>query len=1226
MLLAALLLWTAAALAWAAGSASRQSPKGTPPRPIPFAHLAALRAPLKAALSDGPETKAPAAAQYPKPLAFLGRAHAASRQATPARGARQTKPPKHGEASARPGPLPERLRGSALLKALDRALEDYDEDDIDALDLEEAQNIARELWEGAGAGAAYVLADAPYLRNQISEARFGVGDRKKLLAKARRLAQTINRSIIGEELAANILQDRVVQYLESLGSRTKDPVALHLIGLPGIGKSDLLSILEAIGLPVLRIDAQRYVQSRENFADDLSDALHHHVARNPPQPLIVAIEEIDKLPEKAARAEGVGEETTNSLIGTLNQILSDGKLSPNGSRLTPLNLSHVFFLTTMNFSPAEIERFSGEALRKKKSYYDFTVEDFQEFDAWVRRESSAKYKVLSNLFRANTVSRLAPNAVIMNPLGRGDYTEIARLMIARAVERTTQGPGAAKRLAVFHTKAFLKFIARETAYAPSGARETVYRADALVEQLIGYGTKAAAVGDRSLDRPRRLVLDYDPTTRRAWVTVVPLLRRGKAWSDGPSFRFPVPFDPAAGLFRDPGNTAHAPPPAAKSRAKERGPKPLSKKKIIELRFPKSQYPARGLALRISERVIGQEETTRLVEGDMNAYLGRHGPAIKEPSTRILAGFPGIGKTEIVMETAEHLDMPIIRVNLQNHSSDDSKVVQDFMDTVNAALDKAQRQSRWKGKYILLIEELDKVHEIDETGKTVDRPIMGVIKDILNNGEAQITTEGRFEPSTRTLDLRDAFIFVTMNFAVDRFGFEADPRMTSVKDTRDAWKELKTRLADMKRLMGSMFLPETVSRLMARLQIMAPLTEEDYRRVIGLQAEEVSRVRLADAGEGTEARIRLRLTPAYRRYLFAETVVPSEGARYTSNSSRIKITGDLERALKSLKRSADYAAKPIEILLDYKPGSRQVVGLVRRTDRRGAKSVKIFEQKVPLFFPPLRAYGRLEPERVTVALHEFGHAYVAARLGLRFEHVVAVPPENGVGGYVKPAKMRHTARSLLARVYMSLGSRALERIFLSRDPRDRRSVLEITPGPMSDIKQATELLFKMLHEWGLDPDGGTLDRKGASCCHRYANFSDLPASEVEKLGRVLREMEDQLILDLLEAHPREWHMEKIARFARVGGMTEEEFYGLIGRPHPGPEPENEDGTVAFLGEVSPVLESFRGIVKPTPKQFRAALEFREGPGGLTAAGQLEAYRARFEEILARVMHPAPPPAP
>ncbi|MDE2238161.1 MAG: hypothetical protein KGK30_09745, partial [Elusimicrobia bacterium] len=383
------------------------------------------------------------------------------------------------------------------------------------------------------------------------------------------------------------------------------------------------------------------------------------------------------------------------------------------------------------------------------------------------------------------------------------------------------------------------------------------------------------------------------------------------------------------------------------------------------------------------------------------------------------------------------------------------------------IEKAKAEKNWRGKYIVLFEEMDKAFELDRDGNQKDRPIMAVVKDLLNNGLASTMSSGGFSLHSRNLDLRRAFIGVTMNFAVDRFGFVADPRFTSAEDVRKVWEDNKKRLWSVKWLMGTMFLPDTVNRLMPKLHIMAPLTEEDYAKVVGLQVDAVANERLGDQEGGNPEHVRLVVTPAYRKYLLQETMVPSEGARYTSVLSRIKIAADLEAALRSMDRRAPYAGKPATITLDYKPRTTTVIGMVVRSDTADKPS-QIYKKKVALYFPPMRVSGKISENRLHVSVHEFGHAYTRVRLGQRFESMQVYEPKPGIGGYVKFSGHPRSAGAVLASIYTSLASRALERIFLSPDPLNDRSVLDISPGASSDIQSATRLLYKMLFELGFAP--------------------------------------------------------------------------------------------------------------------------------------------------------------
>lgn len=1044
---------------------------------------------------------------------------------------------------------------------------------------------------------------APYRKNDIAAARFGDAERQNLIRLAMTLKAAVDKKIIGQERATKIIQDRLVQYFEGFGTRTKDPVAVQLIGLPGVGKTAILDALEQLGFTVERLDVQKYITPGTNLfeRDDVfTRDLVTIAERNKGKPYILLIDELDKLTELQG-----GNEVTIPFIGALNQILTDGFLV---SRYTgKVGFSDAMIITTMNFSPKEIEDFSASALKKPKKYYDFTIADFQAFNEWIQKDPSARYKLLSDLFRANTVSRLAPNTVIMEALSSEAYARIVKLTVDATIAKATQGRNQAKRIEVSYSQAFLDFLNANTVYAPSGARETIAKANALTEQLVNFGVKAAVAGDRSLNRPRKIALDFNPRTGKAEVSVTPqLTRNGKAAAGSP-FKFEVAYDLSSKLFSQPDIIALAPPAAKTGKAAPKE-KKLTKKDILAARFPKTRKLTAGLADKINASLIGQEQYTQLVEKEFNGYLNRPGPVEKQPPFLVFSGFPGIGKSELVNLTAKNLGLEVVRVNLQNFSSDSSDALKNFQATLRNALSEARAKAQKKdGKFIVLFEELDKVFEINQRGEIVNRPIMAVIKDLLQDGVAT-SPEG-------VIDVRDAFNIVTMNFAGDRFGFKADPRRTTVENVRDAARQLNMNPASLKSVLGSMFLPETVSRLMSRFYVLNPLSETDYKKLILLQAELVIKNRLLDRASGkNKSLIDVQMTPAYKRYLYSEAVIPSEGARHTVIASQNRIATHLEAAMARIPRGSALATQPVTLVLDFKPGSSTIVVSAIPQGTKAKRQV-IYSKAIALTFPPLSARGRMPEERLETAVHEFGHAFTSARLGQRIDYATVIPPQAGIGGYVRYKKGRQSAKAMLARIYSALGSRAMERIFMSDDPLSPLSVMDITPGPSNDIVQATENLFGMVKELGFDPDGGTMERMGVDGQNRYANFSDLPADEVEKFGRMMRRMENYLVADLLAAHDRKWYQERIAAFAKAGGLTEPEFDKLIGHPYPGANNES-------LGDLSKVAKTFADQVEKAPQEVRTARAFKQGKTKTTAAQNMEAFLQEFLKIMKEELHPVP----
>lgn len=1067
-------------------------------------------------------------------------------------------------------------------------------------------------WAGEG---DRVPPQAPYKRHEIVNARFGAAERRAMIRRAYHLKSEIEAAVVGQDRVGQATQDRVVQYLENLGSRTKDPIALHLIGLPGVGKSAILDVLERLGIPVVRIDAQAFAvsdpaQALSNLGSQLWHAINEQKANG--TPLIVLFDEIDKVPE-LVRREGHLQEVTSPLIGLLNKFLTDGKANFPGSSGAILDLSNALVISAMNFSPEEIELFSRDALGGAKNFYDYSVDDFARFDEWLRKDPSARPKVLSRLFRSNTVSRLYSNTVIVKPLEMKDYRQIARINIEGAIKSATTGLSADKKLTVTFSEAYVDFVTERTVYAPSGARDTVIKANALTEQLINFGARLKGEDEHSLSQPRAIVLDYDAATDRAVVRVTPQYRRGKVTVAGDLFSVAVDYDTDSRSFVTPTEVAIFAPVIERKPLKSQDPnRQPTKKEIRESRFPKKQKALKGLAKKIDGRLIGQEEYSRLLEQELSSFMARTGRITKNPPFLVISGFPGIGKSALVELAAEYAEIPIARVNMQAFSSSGDATLGGFISALREATSQAKRQSK-DGKIIVLLEELDKVFEIDpQTGAFVDRPVMNFVKDLLNDGVIRYRSP---DYGMTTIDVRDAYNIVTMNFAVDRFGFEADPRLTTIEDVLRAWQRLKSRPADIKKVLGSMFLPETVSRIMPRFVVMKPLDAEAYEKIIELQVGQVIKNRLYDPQGRNKGQVSVKLTAEYRRYLFQESVIPSEGGRHTVLTSQQRIAVDLENALAAIPQSDDWADRPLEITLDYKPKTTTVVARAIPTDGKpsptgGAEKRRvIYRREVSLTFPSLQIEGRIPRKRLITSVHEFGHAMTGIRLGRRFEYATVVPPQSGIGGYVKFRNVSMTANSMLAGVYATLGSRAMERIFLSEDPLSKSSVLDITAGASSDIQQATMTLWNMIYELGFDPGGGTIERTGAN----YATFASLSAKDVEGIGLILRDMEDYLVADLMRAHPREWYIQQIETFARIGGTTEAEFYGMIDFPFPGE-------ALAEFGDPSALDAAFGSSIEAIPHDLKRAMEYRQGLMGTTAAENLKNARAAFESAVHERLHP------
>lgn len=1022
-----------------------------------------------------------------------------------------------------------------------------------------------------------------YTHTKIQAARFGDPEKQLQMEQALMVGSQIDSVIFGQEAISETIKDKLALYLDGLNTERREPVAINLVGLPGLGKTAIIEVLNQLGFQILKFDAQNYAHagssggSESSFAQDLENSLY---GMDTTKPIFLVVEEIDKLPEIDQKN---GAEITQNVIGTLNQILSEGKFNSArswGPRQS-MDASKFFVITTMNLSPNEISDFSADALGVRKSFYDFTIEDFGHFHKWLSGNTAAIPKVLSRLFRPNTVSRLMPISALVNPLNKDGYRKIVAKTVASAIRKTTQGDLAGNRLEIQVTEAMIDYLNTLSIYAPSGARSSVFKTDQLMRQLILF-SKRLPINPKnpedqsSLNLPRKVEIDFNTATGKVVLNLKSLkIMKNRDLVEDQATQIEVSYSTQTGLFTQPASLVQTIVPLPESKAaKAAADKPILKKEIRSSRFPAQGNAARGLSHFINQELFGQSRYSKLVETAMNQYLVRPKDAKTAPVSVIFAGFPGIGKSEMINLTGRYLELPIIKINLQQYTSNSPETAGNLISFIADEIRKIKAQD--KQRYILLIEELDKVYEIDPSnGAPVDRPVMGIIKDLMNNGQAEVRATKSYGQIERVnVDVRDAFVAVTMNFAMDRFQFKADPRLTTLDDVTNAWKRLSTRLADLKQILGSIFLPETVNRMISNIFILKPLAKADYVKVIEKQKEIILKDRFPQQNGKSVGQIDIRLSAAYKEYLFNESVVPSEGARFAAKVSRSLIALDFESALKTISKKSVLAARPLLVTLDYDPETRTVAATINTTDSLPKEEFKnAYTRVAELNFPPLNMTGKVPKERLVTSLHEFGHALAAMRAGLPFESITVVPPQNSVGGYVKFRNQGQSADELIGSIYSSMASRAMERVMLSHHPEASSAVVDITAGASSDILQATKLLFNVIHELGFDPHGGVIERMGVEGPVRYANFSDLPHEAVEALALILRDIEDTLVHDFMKLHPREWYADKIYLLALAGGMSEKEFYELNEVDYPGEMWKRVDRT-------SPIFELFKGRVLET----------------------------------------------
>lgn len=1066
-----------------------------------------------------------------------------------------------------------------------------------------------------------------YVRAQVLLSRFGSAEMQNLRNKVLTLPQEINKSVVGQNDLAYAIQTRVFQYLNSLGSRTGEPVAIHMIGLAGIGKTSIIKVLEEQGFPIYKIGAEHYPGGDNASGSEwrLMEALERAASlqTRPDLPLIVFIDEIDKVPEMTSDGP-----IPQPVISSLNEILSEGELRAGRNLARSLKFHNILIMTAMNFAPSQIEMFASEIVKTQKSYWQFNEEDMRTFDKWIRsgdQADSSKARLLEQLFRSNTVSRLVPDTMVAKALFSEDFDGIVDMNLRDVTARLTQDKRAALQVAT--TPEFRNFLRKHTTFAPSGARMSVKRIDLLTEQLVSIASRADTGDVRTLALPRSIRLHFDPVAEEARVTVQALSKNGNKVRIAGEKEFSAKYNRAAGSFVIPEGLIHALPEGLAQKTAEFADDEASTPATS------TETRAQRLALRndhalakyLKTIIHDQDKLVDEIDHMLHLYMNTEEEAVRYLA---VAGFPGVGKTRTIMAAAERLGIPVVKMTMQDYSGDSQESSESFVKDLEHKIQRAREESE-TGKYIVLFDDIDKANEINPQDLTlVNRPVMGAVKTLLSEGHLKVLIKTDYSSELKTIDIRDSAMFLTMNFGFDRFDVVADPRITTIHDMEDIYREISNSPVAMRKILATMFQPETINRILEHFIVSRPLTEKGYEQIIKDQIPEV--LRLLGSGEESVVNtgaFRLRPTRNYlKNYVFKESVIPSEGGRDAQDAAKTIFLKDALRAIQHLPKESPLIRRPIDILLDFKPKNAKHGPLVsaeaRLSDKEDRKK-NGGDHRTPLFiaerqlkFPPTVEFGKMSSRRAFVAVHEFGHAFSAVFLGARFETAICEMPDQS--GLVKGRhKDIHTGYDLLANILWGLGSRAMERIMLAEDPRNPASVLKITNGPVADIGQITKEMWNFIYQFGLDPGGGVIERSGLGGDKRndYQNrtyhFEGLSDKRINEMGLVLRDMEDFLVDQLLKLHSKEWYRNRITAFGLAGQMTEHEFYDLVGYAFPG---ENS----FFIGEQTNVDRKMASVIKDEPESVTFARKFKM-ENGLTAAENMENAVTALKISLAKRLH-------
>ncbi len=1072
-----------------------------------------------------------------------------------------------------------------------------------------SNSAASKSASSAGAAASAFNRGTFSIRKSL-ETRFGNDEERALLARIETFKRQAEESLIGQSRVIEPLCEKLSAYLRHFRQHRGKPYAAHLQGMSGSGKNELIDLLESLGVNIIHVDAQHAAFLPMDLLQRLDDNVW---------PTILFVNEFDKPVGASTNLEGAIE-ADSSLTPQVAELLNNGDLiDDDGSFMG--NGSHLFVITATNLdSRILIDYHTAQGL-SPKNRYEMTIDDWAKFDYWLTEGPTRRYEVLSRQFKDHIVGRMAPDLLFMKPLSADEYRRLILLEIEKAVASHRE------QEAFFNVEvedSMVDFFMTYALVPGSGARETVARIKDLMGSLMLRGLQvvpkdlASVQTAAMMGRPRHLTFSYKAGEAPAIeVRVQTFKAAGKGFSPADSFAVALEYDPRSRVLRVPKENMSDVDVALKQSPPRVRTRPL-KREIQAVRFSALGERVNGLSEALQNEFQGLGSLAERVAGEFLKYMSASAPADREPSALALMSFTGVGKTSIFKFCATYLKIPIVQLNLKDYADDDSETAARFTKNLLSQIQEAKEQGP-EGKFLVILDELDKLSELDEDGHAVNRPIMGAINTLLSEGVLSSASTSRGDDQHARVDLRSAFIALTLNLGNVDFGFSADPRLTSIEDLQRALELISKNLSDRRDILARNFRDETVRRVLPLIEVVPVPSQKEFMMIVSRTATaEAASLMVSRSGDfkGQDiSGVRIDFSEAYKNFLYSESIVPSEGPGGAITTAKRWVGRHVVLALSRLPREEPYMSKPVRLNFDYIPqGQEFVIHVTSEVPDTPAKAREIYRGRQEVNFPSLRAFGDVSEDRALTGLHEFGHAFASVRLGYRFKDMLSTSISNGAGGFVsfrgdtKKDEPLTTVRSEIARIYMLLASRVLERIFLSPAPKSKSAKHYITQGSSRDVQMATETLYELIDELGFDPYGGVGSR--AALKPLIAGVSD---ETFQKMKLILQDLEDFMVRDFLAAHPRSWYQKLITRSTKEGHTTEEAFYQLIGYRFPG-------DNIYPLGDLNDLRTSFQlALVNDVPQSVKEARRFKQGKTATTPKQNLDRYVAFFDKTLKKQLH-------
>lgn len=437
---------------------------------------------------------------------------------------------------------------------------------------------------------------------------------------------------------------------------------------------------------------------------------------------------------------------------------------------------------------------------------------------------------------------------------------------------------------------------------------------------------------------------------------------------------------------------------------------------------------------LAESVKGQEEMIEAVVSifrSFHARSKRKGGLDKLVKIAIL-GLSGIGKTFLAKTFGRILDVPVAHVELGDYVK---KEKEEFFRELEAI------HGRYPEGGVLILDEITKLRTVSRYGTEIERGVMGPLHQLLDTGVITFYLEekgenGKTQTREVTLDFRKFFVFEIGNLFEELYGHLAKNLLDlPPEDLLAQHKALGP--TDVREGLSRLFADSFIARL-GPIVLANPLSAKAYKEIIDSELDKVAQEAHA------QKQLTLEFTPAFRKALEMEAIVPVLGARPIGPSVDCMLGTPLNLSIAQLPASAR-----VEIDYEQAVGEGEKPNVVFRTDK------KTVRQKISLLnsLPPDTAS---KDYRQRISVHEGGHAAAALVKKIPLRLISRRGMKAGRGGAVyfpRPMpgqKDITTLREFEDRLMVSFAGRAAEEIYYGNK-------WDISAGASGDLANITKQL-------------------------------------------------------------------------------------------------------------------------------------------------------------------------